>query len=91
MRITIKSHNRAYIDKIATQMEISDKSEVINYLLLELKRLGYSFNSQISVYPLSQQPEDIQYSIPNDSLPTPSEAFDPIIERLISLGVCQEF
>ncbi len=77
-------------------MEISDYSEVINYLILELKRLGYSFNSQMPV--TSQAPiEDIPYtnqfdavSIPSDSLPIPNEQIDPIIQRLVSLGLCEQ-
>lgn len=95
LRISVKPHNRPYIEKIAAQMEINDYSEVINYLLLELKRLGYSFNSQMPV--MCQAKEDIPYtnqfdavSIPSDSLPTPSEQIDPIIQRLVSLGLCEQ-
>jgi hypothetical protein len=67
MKVSIKPYNQQYLHLIASQMGIDKPSEVINYLLLELKKMGYSFGS-----PLPQIP---QYPMPNAQ--QPQQHFDP--------------
>lgn len=94
MRITIKPHNRAYIELIKNQMECYDNSEVINYLILELKRLGYTFGAQLPVIPVTPistttnlQPTNTIGFTTDEQL---AEQTDPIIDRLIALGLCEQ-
>jgi hypothetical protein len=46
MRISIKKHNQAYLESLALQMGITDISEVLNYLLLDIKGLNYQFGNK---------------------------------------------
>jgi len=83
MRVTIKKHNQAYLKLIGNQMEVEDPSEVINYLLLELRKMGYSFSSPLQLpiaqaYPTVQAPQEIQKQH------TPAVA-DPVISRMAAL------
>lgn len=48
MRISIRKSNRLYLERLASQME-SDPTEAVNYLLTELRRVGYSFNSNVTL------------------------------------------
>jgi hypothetical protein len=48
MRVSIKKHNQQYLQRLAAQMEV-DPSEAVNYLLTELRRVGYSFNSNVTL------------------------------------------
>lgn len=48
MRISIRKPNRLYLERLASQME-SDPTEAVNYLLMELRRVGYSFNSGVTL------------------------------------------
>jgi hypothetical protein len=49
MRISIRKHNQAYLQELASQMGVADITEVLNYLLLDVKGLGYSLG-QASAY-----------------------------------------
>ncbi|MBW4677780.1 MAG: hypothetical protein KME52_28430 [Desmonostoc geniculatum HA4340-LM1] len=98
MRVSIKSHNRVYLSRIAAQIEC-DHTEAINYLLIELRKIGYSFGANIPSIQQSQMISDSVVKVVSQPLPTipdtlPQEVMeeiDPIIERLINLGVCNEF
>lgn len=57
MKVSIKPYNQQYLHLIGSQMGIDKPSEVINYLLLELKKMGYSFGSPL--------PQIAQYPMPN--------------------------
>jgi len=45
-RLTIKPHNIEFLRAIAAQMEVEDLSEVLNYLILDIKGLGYKFGDK---------------------------------------------
>jgi hypothetical protein len=105
MRISIKKHNAQFLQKLAEQMGIDDLSEVINYLLLDIKGLGYSFGntdlkqSQSIVKSVSnslEQPIGFERFKPAFepvsavSASTP-EVTDPVIQKFIDLGICDEF
>lgn len=104
MKVSIKSYNQQYLHLIGSQMGIDKPSEVINYLLLELKKMGYSFGSplpQIAQYPMPnaqqqqfepatamsglsfvpQSPQAIQ------EFEQVAEEIDPVINRLLALGL----
>ncbi len=89
MRISIKKYNRPYLERLASQME-SNPAEAINYLLTELRRVGYSFNSNITLAvgfePMrSIESHDLGYSIEAEVNPK-----DPTIQHLLSVGL-EEF
>lgn len=48
MRVSIRKHNQPYLERLSAQME-TDPTEAINYLLTELRRVGYSFNSGVTI------------------------------------------
>ena len=97
MRISIKKHNQPYLQRLSAQME-SDPTETINYLLTELRRVGYSFNSNVTL-----AVGGTQLSSTSDYQPFEEKAVelgstgslmsalekDPLIERLISVGLDQ--
>jgi hypothetical protein len=97
MRISIKKHNRQYLQRLSAQMEV-DPNEAVNYLLLELKRIDYSFNSGINlaVGGLEKTQEiattaEHYSTVPLGSTGSLMKALenDPVIERLISVGLDQ--
>lgn len=93
MRVSIKKHNRLYLEQLAAQMEC-DCGEALNYLLVELRRVNYSFGAQVNlgihtyqiVEPL--QPTEpgqlpmfgLSYVAENEPEVT---AYDPVIERFV--------
>lgn len=89
-RLTIRSHNIQFLETLASQMGISDLSEVINYLLLDCKGLNYQFGNKPA--PQSQQ-APIGYSFDpstfESAAPIPQQnqnySEDPIITRFASL------
>lgn len=98
LRVSIKNHNQVWLERIAAQMEVSDMSEVVNYLLLELKSLGYSFNANYaapvqSPFKFEQsavQPEQLAHSAlaytgQFDFDVELARQTDPIIERIAAL------
>lgn len=50
-RITVKPHNVKFLKTLALQMGISDITEVLNYLLLDIKGLNYRYGDK----PIPQQ------------------------------------
>ena len=95
MRISIKKHNQAYLQELALQMGVTDITEVLNYLLLDCKGLGYSFGSKPAPQP---QQAPIGYSFDTSTfepafapLQENQNAIDPTIQRLIDAGLEMEF
>lgn len=93
MRVTIKKQNQQFLNKLCNQMECYDQTEVINYLLTELKRINYSFNSSvnlgINISPvLSTLPSEVP-EIEASGYAQSGLAYinDPTIERLVALGL----
>jgi hypothetical protein len=83
MRLSIKKHNAQYLQNLGEQMDIDDLSEVLNYLLLDVKGLGYKFgNSDL------KQSQAITKSV-SDSVYKPlgfdtfQPAFEPVLEQEI--------
>jgi hypothetical protein len=99
IKVSIKSHNLSYLQLISEQMQVSNLSEVINYLLLELKKQGYSYGSPLPQLSNLQQQElgfkiisESKPLLPDSELPEEvQEQIDPVIERLVELGVCNQF
>jgi hypothetical protein len=109
MRISIKPHNRAYIQNLAEYLNCPP-SEALNYLLLKIKSEGLpkapiTENKPQSIGFDFTKDEDILISLDGEEdLKPPSEKIDdfyqshlslleqsdPIIDRLISLGICSE-
>jgi hypothetical protein len=100
MRITIKKHHYEFLIKLQGQMNNTDTTSAIDYLLWELKKSNYQFGSNLSA---PKQPSDyfVPEKLPIGFTPTPevnTEVFneqlaqetDPIIERFIALGLCGE-
>jgi hypothetical protein len=94
-RLTIKPHNIAYLQCLASQMGITDLSEVINYLLLDVKGLNYTFGSKPAPQP---QQTSLGYSFDTSifepafaPLQENQNAIDPTIQRLIDAGLEMDF
>lgn len=93
-RITVRAHNVEFLESLAIQMGISDITEVLNYLLLDCKGLGYSFGNKPAPQP--QQPQaPIGYTTfePATFEPAPERdrnernhiEVDPVIARMSQL------
>lgn len=90
-RLTIRAHNIEFLKILAVQMGISDLSEVINYLLLDCKGLGYSFGNK--PIPQSAQSAPIGFEpfqpafTPNRDVDRNERNYseDPIIARMSQL------
>ena len=94
-RLTIKPHNIAYLQCLASQMGITDLSEVINYLLLDVRGLNYTFGSKPAPQP---QTAPIGYSFDSSTfepafapLQDNQNVIDPTIQRLIDAGLEMDF
>ena len=96
MRVSIRKHNRTYLERLGWQMECDDPTEVINYLLTELKRIGYSFNAEVSlgIADRSVSSLPIEPTEPTEPGQYAMSAFsavnDPVINRLVGIGL-EEF
>lgn len=103
MRISIKKYNRSYLEYLTSQME-SDPTEAVNYLLTELRRVGYSFNSGVTLAVGNLQPtrltenHELGYSIEPELNPKTLGSTgslmaaltkDPVIEHLLTAGLEQ--
>ena len=89
MRISIKKHNQVYLESLALQMGITDISEVLNYLLLDIKGLNYQFGSKPQPQPQLQQ-APIGYTFEPAFTPIQENIqntteIDPIIARMSQL------
>ena len=93
MRLSIKKHNRAYLESLAFQMGVSDVSEVLNYLLLDIKGLGYTFGNKPAPHsqPITQAPIGYSFDPSTFEAIAPTQennrnySEDPIITRMASL------
>ena len=95
MRISIRKHNQAYLQELALQMGVTDITEVLNYLLLDIKGLNYKFGDKPTPQP-TQAP--IGYSFDTSTfepafapIPGNQNAVDPTIQRLLDAGLELEF
>ena len=92
MRISIKKHNQPYLQELALQMGVADITEVLNYLLLDVKGLGYKFGDKPAPAPQQAQ-APIGYSFEPAFAPLPEcdrndrnyQEQDPIIARMSQL------
>lgn len=82
MRITIKPHLRHYFELLQQQIECDNPSEVLNYLLMDLKLKGYSFLADYQYVPQSLQPVLQPQTLPQDDIP---QNEDPLLKRLSTL------
>jgi hypothetical protein len=101
MRLTIKSCNQPYIERLAASLNIHT-SEALNFLLLTLQSQNYQIGTSIQqvippTLPTLQTSAQLgfnpdsnssNFEVYNSDL---AEKVDPIIERLVSLGICGEF
>lgn len=103
MRTSIRKPNRLYLERLALQME-SDPTEAINYLLTELRRVGYSFNSGVTLAvgsletTRSTENHELGYAIEPEVKPKTLGSTgslmaaltkDPVIERILTAGLEQ--
>lgn len=91
-RITVKSHNIEFLETLASQMGISDISEALNYLLLDVKGLGYVFGNKPAPMPITQAPigytfdtTTFEKSVPLPEVERNYQEQDPIIARMSKL------
>ncbi|MCC5620809.1 hypothetical protein [Nostoc sp. CHAB 5715] len=82
MRVTIKPHLKHYFCLLQEQLECDNPSEVLNYLLTDLKLKGYSFLADYQYVPNVQKPVQKNQPLPQDDIP---QNEDPIIKRLSAL------
>ncbi len=90
MRVSIKKHNRFYLEQLSAQMEC-DCGEALNYLLVELRRINFSFNSQINLGINASPLPVIEKPIEPGQMAMSALSYiadtDPVIERLVSVGL----
>ena len=95
MRLTIRKHNQPFLNRVAAQMECN-QTETLNYLLTELNRVNYSFNSAVSLgikgfsTPKSQEIGEVSEESGQLAESGLSYLPDAAINRLISIGL-EEF
>ncbi|MBW4450760.1 MAG: hypothetical protein KME38_29025 [Spirirestis rafaelensis WJT71-NPBG6] len=92
MRISIRKHNQVYLQELALQMGLSDLSETLNYLLLDIKGLGYQFGSKPAPRPQTAPIGFDASTFETFVTPAPSQEcdrnyqeIDPIIARFANL------
>ena len=87
MRLSIKKHNRFYLEQLSAQMEC-DCGEALNYLLVELRRVNFSFNFQINLG-IKASPMSVETPIEPGQMAMSGLSYiadiDPVIERLVSV------
>lgn len=89
MKVTIKPHLRHYFGLLQQQMECDNPTQVLNYLLMDLKLKGYSLVAEYQYIPQSpqpqpqaqpqSQPQPTLQPLPQDDIP---QNEDPVIKRL---------
>lgn len=88
MKVTIKPHLKHYFGLLQQQMECDSPTEVLNYLLMDLKLKGYSFLAEYQYVPQSPQ---IATQLTPQAQPLPQDDIpqneDPVISRLLALGL----
>lgn len=101
MRLSIRKSNQPYLERLSAQMEV-DPSEAVNYLLTELRRVGYSFNSNVTLavggLDRSTETNDSGHAVESELKPKAlgstgslmaAVAKDPVIERILTAGLEQ--
>jgi hypothetical protein len=89
MRLSIKPHNRLYIEQLALSLETSP-AEALNFLLLKIKSEGTTAITPIQsvigfeVPPIKPGYESFQNVLDNQHL---QQQTDPLIDRLLSAGL----
>lgn len=96
MRTSIRKSNQPYLECLSAQMEC-DPTEAINYLLTELRRIGYSFNSGVTLAVGGQtqtaEPDrTTEHQVKAQELGSTGSLMaalsnDPIIERILTAGL----
>jgi hypothetical protein len=95
MRISIRKSNRLYLERLSAQME-TDPAEAVNYLLTELRRVGYSFNANVTLtvggFELghASEAEVKPKELGSTGSLMAAVAKDPMIQHLLSVGL-EEF
>lgn len=111
-RISVKKHHSKWLQQIMAQMEVDDPTEALNVIFFDLKRMGYSFNSPMTIIhnqePRQDEPQQIKIESLDefkakypDTYQEGSESFfrvnddinqatDPLIQRLLNLGICDQ-
>jgi hypothetical protein len=89
MRVTIKSHNTPYLEMLQAQWGLPSLADTLNHLIFSLRtQHELPINPQIQVSEFTSTPTPQPSEIPhNQEL---AEQIDPLIDRLISLGLCEE-
>ena len=96
-RLTIKPHNIAYLQSLALQMGITDLSEALNYLLLDVKGLNYRFGDKPTLQPQPTQTpigynfDPITFEPAFAPIQDNQNVTDPTIQRLLDAGLELEF
>lgn len=98
MRLSIRKNNRFYLERLSAQMEC-DPTETVNYLLTELRRVGYSFNANVTlavgVHIQIHEPDQAIESEQNQTTLGSTGSLmaalskDPVIEHLLTAGLEQ--
>jgi hypothetical protein len=87
MRISIKKHNQAYLQSLAKEMQIEDLGEALNYILVNIRGLGWRYGDVPQPQPQQPIPQPIGYTF-EKAAPIPEvdrNSIDPIIARMASL------
>lgn len=99
-RFSISGRNLQFLKTVAEQMDETDLSAALSYLLTDVRCLGWRVGDKPAPQPITQAP--LGYSL-NAYEPTPNfeadrnqleETFsapDPLLERLIAAGLDMEF
>lgn len=96
MRLTIKPHNQAFIESLATSLNVP-LVEALNFLLLTLQSQNYQIGSSLNVsttltaVPQTVQPQTAQPQQLGFAQPVAVDEIDPVIARFVNLGICAEF
>lgn len=103
MRTTIKHHNHEYLLILTKQWGFSTTTDTINHLLFLLRTSNQIPQTQfpqtkiVNLESNSSEPQHVPHTIQDFGFsPLPydtalAQQVDPIIERLVSLGICNEF
>jgi hypothetical protein len=95
MRLSIKKHNQKYLHELSKEVEIEDLTELLNYLLVNIRGLGWTYKDKKPVPALPQQLQQTSIGYAFDpatfepAFPTPdvdrNHSQDLIIARMASL------
>jgi len=106
MKITIKPHNKPYLEAIRLQLGMATHAEALNYVLTVLRMKGFSLIEDEKYIPIPQvsaneiKPMLIKEIVigkkplrkePEVSIEEEFAGIDPILQRLINAGLPNEF